>query len=298
MNIYVKKLPISAILLAFLFTASLQSMDWPSEEAHMESNFGVSDSGIPIMGTSWSGQGAVRAAETGELLFTRGVNNVDRLPSPLGAWVALDHGDGLLSIYSRLDAEKTLPLPTTIEKGTVVGNTGISGWSNRNGFYFSLFDRKERRYVNPAMIIQFIPDSRPPVVQSVILKNSAGNTIDLTRGDRSLGIARTISQGSYTVLIDAVDSADAGENTLAPFKIICSLNGLEVGAVTFETFFSRNGVLLVYRNGPTPVHTAYVDARYFEIGSAYFTRGQAALEVIAQDVNENSQRVVFNLNIE
>jgi hypothetical protein len=267
-------------------------MDWPSEETRMESNFGANDRGNPVMGTSWAGQGVVRAAETGELLFTHDVNNADRLPSPLGAWVALDHGDGLVSIYSRLEQEKNLPLPVTIEKGMVIGDTGVSGWSNRSGFYFFLFDRKERRYMNPAMIIQFIQDTKPPVIQAVMLKNSAGTVIDLTRE------AKTIKQGTYMVFVSAFDGVDASENTLAPFKLVCSLNGLEVGAVTFETFFSRNGVLLIYRNTPVPVRRAYAEAPYFEIGTASFTHGQASLEIIAQDINENFQRTEFKLNVE
>ncbi|MDR1127600.1 MAG: M23 family metallopeptidase [Treponema sp.] len=282
--------------LALSFTAPLWGMDWPSEEARMESNFGANDQGNPVMGTSWAGQGVVRAAETGELLFTRDVNNADRLPSPLGAWVALDHGDGLVSIYSRLETEKGLTLPVTIEKGMVIGNTGVSGWANRSGFYFSLFDRKERRYMNPAMIIQFIQDTKPPVIQAVMLKNSAGTVIDFTREDRST--TKTIKQGTYTVFVAAFDGVDASENTLAPFKLVCSLNGLEVGAVTFETFFSRNGVLLIYRNNPISVRTAYAEAPYFEIGTASFTRGQASLEIIAQDINENFQRTEFKLNVE
>ncbi|MDR1466259.1 MAG: M23 family metallopeptidase [Treponema sp.] len=293
-----KKWSIVAVLLALSFIPPLRGMDWPSEEARMESNFGANDRGNPVMGTSWAGQGVVRAAETGELLFIRDMNNADRLPSPLGAWVALDHGDGLISIYSRLEEEKDLFLPVTIEKGMIIGDTGGSGWSNRSGFYFLLFDRKERRYMNPAMIIQSIPDTKPPVIQSVMLKNSAGTMIDLTREDRNSLVAKTINQGMYTVFAAVFDSADTGENTLAPFKLICSLNGLEVGAVTFETFFSRNGVLLVYRNGPVPVQTAYAETPCFEIGVASFTRGQATLEIIAQDINENSQSAVFKLNVE
>jgi hypothetical protein len=273
-------------------------MDWPSEEAQMKSNFGANDHGNPVMGTVWTGQGVVRSAETGELLFNRNVNNADRLPSPLGAWIALDHGDGLISIYSRLEENKRLSLPVTIEKGMVIGNMGGSGWSNQNGFYFLLFDRKERSYVNPAMIVQPVPDTKPPVIQAVMLKNAAGATIDLMQGDRNSPVVKTISRGTYTVFVTVFDGVDASGNTLAPFKLICSLNGLEMGAVSFETFFSRSGGLMVYRNGPVAVRTVYREAPYFEIGSASFTYGQASLEIIAQDINENFQRAVFRLDVE
>jgi hypothetical protein len=273
-------------------------MDWPSNEAWMASNFGTNDGGNPVIGTIWTGQGVVRSAETGELLFDRNVNNADRLPSPLGAWIALDHGDGLISIYARLDENKDLSLPVTVEKGMVIGGTGDSGWSNQSGFYFLLFDRKERRYVNPAMIIQPIPDVKPPVIQSVILKDSAGMTIDLTQKDKNSTVIKSINQGTYTVFAAVFDGVDAGENMLAPFKLICSLNGLEVGAITFETFFSRNGVLMVYRNGPVPVRTVYAEIPYLDLGVASFVRGQTALEIIAQDINENSQSAVFRINVE
>jgi hypothetical protein len=283
---------------ALVLPLTLRGMNWPSEEARMTINFGANDQGNPVMGTSWTGQGVVRAAETGELLFNRNVNNAGRLPSPLGAWTALDHGDGLISIYGRLEENKNISLPVTVEKGMVIGDMGISGWSNRSGFYFLLFDRKERRYVNPAMIIQPIPDAKPPVIQAVVLKNSAGAAIDLMQGDRNSSAVRTINRGTYTVFVTVFDGADVGENTLAPHKLICSLNGLEVGAVTFETFFSRNGVLMVYRNGPAPVRTVYAETSYFEMGLASFTYGQASLEIIAQDINENFQSAVFKFNVE
>jgi len=100
MNIKNKKALCTALLL--FTTALLCAMDWPSEDGKVAYNFGANRKGKPLLGIVFESEGAVRAVEDGEVLFTnipgRGAS---RLPSPLGAWMALDHGDGLISIYSR-----------------------------------------------------------------------------------------------------------------------------------------------------------------------------------------------------
>jgi murein DD-endopeptidase MepM/ murein hydrolase activator NlpD len=268
-------------------------MDWPSAGAALISNFGVNDRGGPNLGTTFSGDGVVHAAETGELLFVKqGPDTASRIPSPLGTWAAIDHGDGLISVYSRLDDKKRLSLPKTIEKNMGIAEMGISGWSKEKGFHFSLFDRKERRWVNPAMIISRLPDSRPPVIQAVRLQSAASRNIDVSQ------LKSSISQGRYTVFVNIADLTATGESALAPFRIICSVNGREIGALTFETFSARDGRLLIYRNGLMPVKEVYADYPAFEMGEVVFTRGQASLEVIAQDINENSYTAVYKFSVD
>jgi hypothetical protein len=277
--------------LVLFITLPLYSMDWPAADVVLINNFGSNDNGSLALGMSFTGDGVVRAAETGGLLFSRTTSDTaSRLPSPLGAWIALDHGDGLVSIYSRLDDKKELSLPKTIEKNSIIASIGLSGWSLEKGFHFSLFDRKERRWVNPAMIIAHLPDTKAPVIQAVRLQTSTNRNIDVAQ-------IKAINQGHYTVSITTVDSTTTGEAVLAPFKIICSVNGREVGAITFETFLARDGTLLIYRNGLVPVKSVYTPPS-FEIGDVVLTRGQATLEVIVQDINENSQSIVYRFSVE
>ncbi|MDR2797154.1 MAG: M23 family metallopeptidase [Treponema sp.] len=286
------------VLLTLGFASSLvpalvYGIDWPAQVVTVSANFGLNDQGKPTLGISFESDGSVQAADTGELIFSRyGANTASRLPNPLGAWIALDHGEGLISIYSRLEDTQAQELPEVLEKGTVLGMAGRSGWSERRGFYFSLFDRKERCWVNPSMIITPLPDTRSPTIQSVVLRNEEGRIIEPNQ-------ISSISQGRYKICVTAADTRiSPNESPLAPHKILCTVNGSEIGALTFETYSARDGVLMVYRNGLVPVKQVYAPAPGFEVGEVWVTRGQASLEIIAQDIIGNSQSAVYRVRVE
>jgi hypothetical protein len=273
---------------------SLSAMDWPMPEAEPVRNFGWNNDGKPVLGTAFEGEGPILAAGPGELLFSRREEDpASRLPSPLGAWTALDHGDGLISIYSRGGEPESRPRGSgRISQGAPIARAGTSGWSLGRGFYFTLFDRRERRWINPSMIITPFPDTRPPLFHSVALRNSEGRLFDPAR-------TRTLSQGRYTVSAAVSDTRIAPEDPpLAPHRIVCSVNGAEIGALSFETLSARDGTLRVYRNGLVPAKQAYAPFPGFEIGEVGFTRGQATLEIIAQDIAGNSRSALFRLIIE
>jgi len=274
----------------FLLTApGLFSMDWPSPSGIMTRNFGWNDGGVPLLGVSFADNGVVRAAEAGELLHKRrNGDTASRLPSPLGAWVALDHGDGLISIYSRFDNNSYMDVPNTVEKGAPLGRSGISGWSSQNGFHFQFFDRIERRWVNPSVIIRSMNPRLPTIVQ-VSLRDSHGTVFNLAQ-------TGSLSQGRYTVLVNAITGNPNAP--LAPFRIISTLNGSEAGALNFETYFVRDGSLVVYRNGLIPVRRVHAPAPGFEVADVWLTRGQATLEVIAQDISGATRNVVHRFTVE
>lgn len=252
------------------------AIDWPSDEAVMVSNFGKSDGGRPVLGDTFRADGPLAAIENGEIIYSRGVAaSASRFPSPLGNMLVVDHGDGLLSIYSRVEHLRTEP-EKLVEAGTVIAVSGISGWSKTGGFYLSIFDRKERRWVNPSLIIYAIPDTRPPLIRSVKLKNSANQIIDLAT-------TRTVRQGAYTILVHAdVPRIQAQEPPLMPLRIICSVNGIEADYLVFETFSARDGALMMFRNGLVPTSQIYTYDPAVETGEVFFNRGQVTLEIIVQ----------------
>jgi hypothetical protein len=279
--------------LVFLGWIFLPGMDWPAPGAVMTGNFGWNDRGWPRLGAVFEGEGPVLAAEDGELIFYRDEDDsVCRLPSPLGAWMALDHGDGIISIYGRLEVSEAGDPPAAFSRNGELARMGRTGWAEKTGLYFALFDRKERRWVNPSMIISPLEDTRPPQIRSVRLQNAEGLLIDPQT-------ARTISQGRYTVSVEAVDTLKEGDpQLLAPHRLICSVNGAEIGVLNFETYSARDGTLMVYRNGMAPAREVYAPYPAFEVGELWLTRGQANLEIIAQDRAGNTRNAVFRLIVE
>jgi hypothetical protein len=283
----------------FLAAASLCAMDWPAQDAAVVRNFGFNDRGRPVLGTVFEGEGRVLAAESGEVIFSRtGAGKACRLPSPLGEWTALDHGDGFITIYSRCESEDGPGLLSPVDRGGPVASAGVSGWSLKKGFYFILYDRRERRWVNPSMIITPFPDSLPPQILGIQLRDAAGKPVE--SGKRSL------SQGRYAIVVNTVDfmpaaPADALPRAavpIAPYQIDCSVNGAEIGSLQFQTISARDGVLMVYRNGLVPAGQVYGPFPAFEAGEAQLNRGQAQLEIIVQDIAGNSRNALFRILVE
>jgi len=298
----VKKHPAFFVIFFFalglwLKPLTLFSIDWPSASGAIRKNFGWNDRGLPHLGITFDTDEEVKAADVGEIFFSRREGDTaSRLPSPLGAWTALDHGDGIVSIYARMDdkSQTTVAGAATgrTEKGTVLGEAGISGWTNRKGVYFQLFDRKERRWLNPALIITSPDDQRSPEVMTVRLRNDDGQLINPY-------LTYNIGQGRYTIIVNAIDTMRSpGENPLAPYRIMCSLNGSEAGVLSFETFSARDGRLMVYRNGLVPVRQIYSPVPAYEVADVWFSRGQTTLEIIAQDITGNVRNVVYRLMVE
>jgi hypothetical protein len=279
--------------IVFWRISALYPMDWPSQDARIIRNFGWNDEGRPSLGNAFASEGPVLAADKGELLFYHSPSNTaSTLPSPLGSWVALEHEDGIIGIYSRFEDSGVPSIPDKLDKDTVIAAAGQSGWTGAGGFHFSLFDRRERRWVNPSAIITPQEDTRPPQIGGVVLRNSRNTQLDLSQ-------TRAIPQGRYTILVTASDTrTNANDIPLAPYRIVCSVNGIEIGGVTFETFSVRDGVLMVYRNSLVPARQVYGPNPAFEIGEVDFIRGQVTLAVIAQDIRGNSRDSLYRFQVE
>jgi hypothetical protein len=270
----------------------LNAMDWPALGARLIRNFGWNDRGRPVLGAVFEDTDRILAAESGELIFYRSADNTaSRLPSPLGAWCAIDHGDGLISIYSRFKTETESP-PLKAERGAPIAASGVSGWTLNSGFYFMIYDRHERRWVNPAMIITALPDTRPPHITAVELRNANGAAV----GDANL---RALTQGMYTILVTAADTMQSPlDPPLSPHRIICSVNGTQAGVVDFETISARGGQLMVNRGGLVPARQIYSVFPALEAGQTLLSRGRVNLEVIVQDIAGNSRSTQLRLQVE
>jgi len=294
-------------VLFFILAGFLPAMNWPSETAVIVRNFGSNDRGKPSLGMVFTGNTQVLAAETGEVIFTHNMNDtVSRLPSPFGAWTAVDHSDGLITIYSRYkdnaaDIQNSQnsqgsqsshsgdekAAQVNVQKQEPVAVSGISGWSSQNGFYFQVYDRRERRWINPAMLVTPQKETRPPQILSVELFNAQGLPVRTS----------VINQGRYTVIVNSNILAAARGTLFAPQRIVCSINGAEAGSLNFEAFSARDGVLMVSRNGLVPAKQVYSNFPAFEAANVFLSRGQANLEVIVQDINGNSRSYVSRMYV-
>ena len=288
-----KKIAAAAFLLSVSFFVF--ALGWPLHEGKLIANFGASDGGIPFLGNIFISSGSVYPADVGELIFVHDPENpASRFPSPLGSWMALDHGDSMVGIYCRYEDRKNAPVPAIMETSTVLASTGKTGWAVEGGLYFAFLDRRERRWVNPSIIISNsvsgIEDTIPPVIRQVELRTVAGTPFNPA-------LVQRLSQGLYTVYVDAWDALEQGGEMLAPNRITCTVNGIETGVLSFETLVSLDGKRMVYRNGLVPASMVY-DSKGFCLGEIQFTRGQANLSIEARDMADNARSLNFRLTID
>jgi hypothetical protein len=274
----------SASLLAFAF-------DWPVRKGQLIANFGSNDNGIPLLGDSFRASGSIFPSNVGELIFMHDPENpAARLPSPLGSWMAIDHGDNLVGLYGRYEDRHLVPIPALVETTTVLATAGKSGWAANDGVFFVFYDRRERRWVNPSIIISSVEDTVPPVIRQVELRNAAGTPFNPS-------VTHILAQGLYRLYVDVTDTLQPGGEYLAPNRITYSNNGAEMATLSFETLMSRDGQNMVYRNGLVTAASVY-DPKGFGMGEIRLTRGQALLVIEARDMANNVRSVTYRLTID
>lgn len=73
-----------------------------------------------------------------------------------GQWLAIDHGDGLVTLYGHLSSKK-VGKGEKVKKGEKIGASGNTGYSTGPHLHFSVFDKKsfglsESKYISGLMI--------------------------------------------------------------------------------------------------------------------------------------------------
>jgi hypothetical protein len=279
------------------------SWDWPAGDAVPVENFGQDIGGGPSIGWSFRSEGGVLCAESGELLYASNGDTFSGLPEPLGNWVAIDHGEGMVSIYARLEREDPVlseGAPKRPSALSPIGTAGSSGWQNARmgggkGFFLLFYDREERRWANPAVMLPPLLDTRPPVIESVYLKAASDGTVT------QLPQTRTLPQGRYSILVRAGDTRLLpNETPLAPYTIACLVNGVGLGSLSFETFFARDGKLMLYRDGLIAASEVYAGEEGFAAAEIELHSGRSAMDVTATDlaVPPNTHTSAFRFNME
>jgi len=269
-------------------------MEWPLPGAGMTRNFGFNDGGRPVAGVELSGGGNVLAAASGEVIFDFSPSGgYSGFQSPLGAWTAVDHGNGIVGIYARHGGRgETGPSRVSVDEGIPLAAAGVSGRSRGEGVFFMVYDRRERRWVNPAMIAPPLADTIPPQIRGVRLVADGGNPagIDLRQGT---------SRGRHVIAVDAADLLSGGGGAvLAPHRIVASVNGTEVGNLVFEMISAREGEIFVGRGSRVRARRVYSHFPAFEVGEAMLNSGQAILEIIVRDIAGNSASVTHRISVE
>lgn len=292
-NISETKLIYGAIACMFLFLMceELFSLEWPGQSGSAIKNFAQNDQAAPSRGIVFLQDESIYPIDTGELLFMNTGNSHSSFPAPLGNWIAIQHQDELISIYSHLSDFDPSSIPEIVDKQLPLAKSGLSGWTSSPALQFSVFDRKTFGYVNPQLLIN-TPDTEAPFIRQTILTGSDNQKI-------LLGQTRSIRQGTYRFFVDAFDRGSFfGNNQVAPYQISLYVNGALEGQLDLDLLRSKSGLLQVsLRNGQNIEKIYQRDGSYL-VAEIQLNRGKFLCEVIVVDAAGNQKSQTYQILVE
>ena len=277
--------PLAGLGLLFL-TVGLSAWQWPVESPVVIGTFGQRTGDTILRGVELRSSATdVTAVERGVVVAAR--SEFDRPPSGLGAFVALEHDQGLLSIYAHLDSEHLPVVGAVVEAGETIGRVGGSGPMVVRAVRLLIFDRVRQRYVNPLLLLPDLVDRVRPTVEAVYASD----------GDAFYNLAERseLPAGSYLISARVFDrtTAAASASRLAPYRVTLRVDGEEHFRLTADHATTSGGVTAL---GPATADRAaaadpdgLVAMSRVDIGP-----GDRSLELTVRDFagNETMYRVV------
>jgi len=220
-----------------LVAARAMSLDWPVADRVITGTFGEDrgdhfHNGIDIGG----GAQDVRPVLPGELVFRWDeASDYSSLPRGLGTFVALRHGQGLVTLYAHLQNGSLGPPRTSYQPADRLGVIGETGDASGPHLHFAVFDEEAGSAVNPLLFLPPLAARQPPVIRRVFA----------LVGERRLPLENgaVLPPGKVRILAEAFvlreDVSFAWP--MAPARLSVSLDGREVSRISFDALQVAHG---------------------------------------------------------
>ena len=282
---------LSILMLSGLCTSQAFSYDWPVKK--MEANqiisyFGQKKSENFVTGVNIKDAEEVYASDEGNplIVIEDSDDDTDFFPSALGTAIIVHHNDNLISVYSNLDraSVKELDYSKTLTKEEIIGKAGNSGFKDDlSAIGFQIIDLKEKKAINPQILLPSSPQVLPLSLSGIHLKNKNGVLYDLQ-------YAKNFNSGLYKVYFK--------RNELAvPFKTAVLVNGETEDEIIYTSLNQENGKTNVLGKVNYPISDIYPDDRLMLVGSVNLRPGKATLSLIFTDIKENSRQLNYAITV-
>ena len=280
-------------ILAFILSVSASpGLDWPVSPVSVIGEFGSPMRGYPMPGIFLGGAALeIRAAGKGELSFSRSARDArTKLPSVLGSTVVSEGAEGISQLYGFLpDSIDAASL--SMAAGSLVTRSAQTNSSPVPGFFFSLFDRKTGRWVNPRMFLPPLADTKAPSIRRVSMEGRDKVYV--------LGDQKTLPQGIYSLLIESIESSGTSQDPIIgpPYYLRVLVNGEKLAELKTEIAATTSGYLSFYpeeRNG-----AELLDGQgRLRLPPRSFARGKTSIEVLVRDFAGNERSAGWILSVE
>jgi hypothetical protein len=281
-----KRIALFAVATAAI--ALLAAFQWPLKPEALRLNFGSNAAGFYKGIELNMPDTPVLAPAKGEMLFA---HDSPRLPGgyplPSGSLAAMAHTSGMMSIYTGMQPGSLANYRGAVEQAEILGMSPIQGSGRYLGFY--LYDQRERRYINPQILLATVPDARVPLIRSVALVSGSQEQI-LDRNS-------VVRQGSWRIVIDAIDLTALGLSG-APFDLAVVLDGSERFRVVYDSARMAAGQSLLFSDGARPERDFLVGDGRISFGPVILTKGRSSILVSATDLAGNKREISYTITVQ
>lgn len=276
-----------ALLYFGLAVSGASGLDWPADAGLFRFGFGSQRQGF-LKGVEFGlTDSVVRVTADGEPVF----HAVDRLPGgfpvPGKTMVAIAHNSGMMSIYTGLEPGSDLGQRLKVAAGDVIGYSRPAG--SGLGMTYFFYDAREQRFLNPVVALSALPDDRPPVFRSAMLRMDGIDT--------PLETNRTIRQGSYDLILDLVDTTPAGGVSPA-YEVRVTIDGSERTRRIYDGAWAEAGHKLLFTSSPVHEISHLLDDGRIRLGPFQLSRGRSVISLAAFDYAGNRREVTYSLQIQ
>ena len=277
---------------------SLNALEWPMNNFRFAMLFGdaYSKGGNFQVGLIFRGDESVRASEYGKKLIAIGENKTLReFPSTLGNALVISHDKGLQTIYGGLRAVPTITDENSrIETFSIIGTVGNTAWGNEDDLTFQVIDTQEKSFINPTRhLLPLLPfnDGLFPTITGTVLVD------DKTKQTYRLDSLKSIKQGEYDLYSFVKDSIIDPSETFIPFDVSILVNGKTALDVQFYVLEANRGDLYLQKTKISSEKLYNREGRIY-LGKLILKRGRTEVVISATDINQNTTRMTYVLQIE
>lgn len=277
----------------FIFT-NLFCFEWPISEVtenSFNSYFGQLRGDKISTSLVFNSPSEVKNSEDGRILMILtnfDDDDSDFFPSTLGNAILISHNDELISVYGNLDKnsitinEKT---ETFIEKGTILGKTGNSGWqTDQSNLEFQIIDTKNSSAINPKILMSRLENENKYILSDISLVNKNGENF-------SINTKKTFPSGLYRVY-------QKKNEILTPSKTSISFNGVIADVISYDTINQENGKIYVKGSKKKYIsEDIYPQRNRFLLGEILLTPGKITLGVNATDSLGENKFLIYNISV-
>ncbi|HRW25146.1 MAG TPA: hypothetical protein P5298_12105 [Spirochaetia bacterium] len=269
--------------------ASSFAFDWPADSGRYRFGFGSPRDGFMRGVEFGSSDGTVRAADDGELAFAA---SCPSLPGgyPLigGSMIVVAHASDITTVYAGLDPGSISSYLRNVRKGDILGRAEPVAGPGRGAAFYA-YDAKERRYINPLILMPSLPDDKPPVIRSAVLVSDGKET--------ALAASKAVRQGSYLLLVDAFDPSPTGEPA-APYEVRVMLDGSERERVVYDAAWAEGGRPNLFSGARLGEHDFLASDGRMRFGPYALARGRAVISVAVSDFAGNKREQTYSIIVQ